>query len=338
MNDLEFVGDYRQPQLSVRQRAHGHDGTSAGDLSFGDFLDIINPLQHIPLVSTLYREITGDEIGPHARILGDTLFGGPTGFLSSVANVLYQEITGEDVGETVVAFFSGDEDDAGEPQFAGDDGTVSPAGTLPGSQPAPLETAAGAAGPDTSTPAAAAPLTDGSGTEASGTGETGAMLPEAAPGMLTGQDALDALFMDLRGSRQDAAALPLAGPPGQSLPLPGRTADGAAAKSYPLPPRHVRVAAPTGLEAGTPDTGTPGTETPTTAAPSAAAAEDPAHPLLFAQETADGALADRMMQALDKYQAMARQGAAGRREDDQRQQDDRVLWQADPAATAPAGS
>jgi hypothetical protein len=45
-----------------------------------------------------------------------------------------------------------------------------------------------------------------------------------------------------------------------------------------------------------------------------------------------------MMQALDKYQAMARQGAAGRRQDDERQQDDRVLWQTDPAATAPAGS
>src|SRR3546814_6236130 len=76
MNDLEFVGDYRQPQLSARQRALGHDGSSAGDLTFGDFLDIINPLQHIPLVSTLYRAITGDEISPHARILGATLFGG----------------------------------------------------------------------------------------------------------------------------------------------------------------------------------------------------------------------------------------------------------------------
>ena len=335
MNDLEFVGDYRQPQLSARQRVHGHDGSSAGDLSFGDFLDIINPLQHIPLVSTLYREITGDEISPHARILGDTLFGGPTGFLSSVANVLYQEITGEDVGETVVAFFSGDEGDAGEPQFAGDDGTVSPAGTLPGSQPAPLETAAGAAGPDTAAPAAAAPLTEGSGT-----GETAAMLPEAAPGMLTGQDALNALFMDLRASRQDAAALPLAGPPAQSLPLPGRTADDAAAKSYPLPPRQIRVAAPAGPDTTTPGTETPGTEAPVTETLGAAAAEaeDPVHPLLFAQETADDALADRMMQALDKYQAMARQGAAGRREDGERQQDDRVLWQADPAAAAPAGS
>src|SRR3546814_9343827 len=119
MNDLEFVGDYRQPQLSARQRALGHDGSSAGDLTFGDFLDIINPLQHIPVVSTLYRAITGDEISPHARILGDTLFGGPTGFLSSVANVLYAEIAGEDGGETGLALFIGEAGAGGEPQFAG---------------------------------------------------------------------------------------------------------------------------------------------------------------------------------------------------------------------------
>ena len=74
MLDLEFVGDYRQPQLTARQRALGHDGRSAGEFSFGDFLDIINPLQHIPIISSFYREITGDEISPHARVIGDTLF------------------------------------------------------------------------------------------------------------------------------------------------------------------------------------------------------------------------------------------------------------------------
>src|SRR3546814_9878680 len=75
----------------------------------------------LPVVSTLYRAITGDESSPHARILGDTLFGGPTGFLSSIANVLYEEIAGEDVGETMLALFSGEDGDGdgdgGEPQF-----------------------------------------------------------------------------------------------------------------------------------------------------------------------------------------------------------------------------
>ena len=37
----------------------GKDG-----FTFFDFLDVINPLQHIPVVSTLYRSLTGDEIDP----------------------------------------------------------------------------------------------------------------------------------------------------------------------------------------------------------------------------------------------------------------------------------
>lgn len=37
---------------------------------FSTLLDIINPLQHIPLVSKLYREWTGDEINSTARMVG----------------------------------------------------------------------------------------------------------------------------------------------------------------------------------------------------------------------------------------------------------------------------
>ena len=52
-------------------------------LTFGDVLDIINPLQHIPIVSSIYRMATGDEIGVGSRILGGALFGGPLGLLVS---------------------------------------------------------------------------------------------------------------------------------------------------------------------------------------------------------------------------------------------------------------
>ncbi|MDP6473864.1 MAG: hypothetical protein QF894_03030 [Alphaproteobacteria bacterium] len=34
----------------------------ADGFGFDDFLDLINPLQHIPIISTIYREITGDTI------------------------------------------------------------------------------------------------------------------------------------------------------------------------------------------------------------------------------------------------------------------------------------
>ncbi len=36
------------------------------DFTFDDFIDIINPLQHIPILSTVYREMTGDEIQQRA--------------------------------------------------------------------------------------------------------------------------------------------------------------------------------------------------------------------------------------------------------------------------------
>lgn len=81
-----------------------------GDDGFGfdDFLDIINPLQHIPLISTLYREITGDELSPGSRIIGGGLFGGGIGLAASVVNSVIEIETGKDVGEHVLALFSGE--------------------------------------------------------------------------------------------------------------------------------------------------------------------------------------------------------------------------------------
>lgn len=49
----------------------GEDG-----LTFGDVLDLINPLQHIPLLGGLYRKLAGDAIDPAIRIAGGALFGG----------------------------------------------------------------------------------------------------------------------------------------------------------------------------------------------------------------------------------------------------------------------
>ena len=70
-----------------------------GNLTFWDFLDIINPLQHIPGISFLYRAVTGDEIGSVAKIAGGTLFGGPLGAASSLIDVAVDVSTGKDIGE-----------------------------------------------------------------------------------------------------------------------------------------------------------------------------------------------------------------------------------------------
>ncbi|HUK06669.1 MAG TPA: hypothetical protein VLX09_02275 [Stellaceae bacterium] len=80
-----------------------------GEASFSDFVDTINPLEHLPIISTIYGWIAGKhDIGDLPRIAGDALYGGPWGALSGVFNALLKEETGRDVGEHVVAAILGD--------------------------------------------------------------------------------------------------------------------------------------------------------------------------------------------------------------------------------------
>ena len=87
----------------------GEDG-----FTFLDFIDIINPLQHIPIISTIYRQMSGDTIDPGSRVLGSTLFFGPVGTVASLANVMVNETTGKYVDEHVMAFLDGEESDLPE--------------------------------------------------------------------------------------------------------------------------------------------------------------------------------------------------------------------------------
>ena len=77
----------------------GQDG-----LTFGDLIDIINPLQHIPVISTIYRALTDDQIEPGSRLAGGALFGGGIGFASALFNAVLEDATGQDIGEHALAF------------------------------------------------------------------------------------------------------------------------------------------------------------------------------------------------------------------------------------------
>lgn len=88
-------------------QAQNQDGSSQS-LSFADIIDAINPLQHIPIISSIYRALTGDEISPAARIAGDAIYGGPIGLVSGVANSIIENETGKDIGANVIAAVSGD--------------------------------------------------------------------------------------------------------------------------------------------------------------------------------------------------------------------------------------
>ncbi|NQU70145.1 MAG: hypothetical protein HQ514_06325, partial [Rhodospirillales bacterium] len=92
----------------------GDDG-----LTFSEFLDVINPLQHLPVVSSIYRAVTGDEISLGARLLGGALFGGPLGVLAAGVNAAFEEMSGGNIAEHAVALFeeiTGSDDD--KPQLA----------------------------------------------------------------------------------------------------------------------------------------------------------------------------------------------------------------------------
>ncbi len=94
--------------VSTKDRAaYNADGEEI-KFTIWDFLDMINPLQHIPIVSNIYRSLTGDEISSHARIMGGAVYGGPIGAAAGVANAVVAEANGgEDIGETVVSLVSG---------------------------------------------------------------------------------------------------------------------------------------------------------------------------------------------------------------------------------------
>jgi len=89
---------------STPRPANGKDDDAFG---FDDLLDIVNPLQHIPIVGTLYRAITGDEIEAPARLAGGALYGGLFGFLGTLGTIAFEGITGESVDHTITSLFDG---------------------------------------------------------------------------------------------------------------------------------------------------------------------------------------------------------------------------------------
>jgi hypothetical protein len=91
----------------ARQLFFGADG----EFGWDDFLDMINPLQHIPGIAQIYRAVTGDEINGAANLLGAIPFGplGGLGLISAVADLAVKDVTGRDIGENLEAMVFGDD-------------------------------------------------------------------------------------------------------------------------------------------------------------------------------------------------------------------------------------
>ncbi|NWH08176.1 MAG: hypothetical protein HXY22_05950 [Alphaproteobacteria bacterium] len=91
-------------EAAATAEVFGGDG-----FDFDDLLDVLNPLQHLPVIGTLYRAITGDEITDGARLIGGTLYGGPVGGLATAADLAFEDATGDTLGDTVLGALIGTE-------------------------------------------------------------------------------------------------------------------------------------------------------------------------------------------------------------------------------------
>lgn len=88
----------------------GDDG-----LTFGDLIDAINPLQHIPIISNIYQKFTGYDASAGSKMLGGGLFGGFIGLATAFANITLKQATGKDAGDHVLALFSPEQPSEIEP-------------------------------------------------------------------------------------------------------------------------------------------------------------------------------------------------------------------------------
>ncbi|CBS91052.1 hypothetical protein [Azospirillum lipoferum] len=83
------------PQPARKEKAESLDDRMS--LGFDDLVDAVNPLQQLPVVSSVYREATGESISIPARLAGGFLFGGLPGLIGSAAMVAFEEVTGDTV-------------------------------------------------------------------------------------------------------------------------------------------------------------------------------------------------------------------------------------------------
>jgi hypothetical protein len=83
-------------------------GAQPHESFFHHLWNVVNPLQHVPVIGTIYRAITGEHLDAVEKIAGDTLYGGLWGAVSSIADVAFEGLTGKSFEDTALALFKSD--------------------------------------------------------------------------------------------------------------------------------------------------------------------------------------------------------------------------------------
>lgn len=227
----------RRSELS-KAEAEFFAPTKAGDDSgggFATFLDVINPLQHIPVVSTLYRELTGDTISPAARIAGAALYGGPIGAGIAIVGAVAEQVSGESPDQMLASAL-------------GFGGTTAVASVAPSATPAATPSGLIAeATTRTAEPARTAPVVLASAETPAKPSPPPTLSPAAASGVpQMSPAAFDALIRAMGGQpggAETAAAAAVAATPGPA-PATATAAAGSTEERRFFPARHTGVRAP----------------------------------------------------------------------------------------------
>lgn len=134
LDPREVRGTRINPIAAVKGREqdqnpdNGADGSALGNL-FDTVVDTVNPLQHIPGVSSAYQAATDDTMNPIASMAGGFLFGGPIGLMAGAAQSFLEMVTGKSVAQNVIAMFGGEADqpksgDGAQEYVSGDGSTM----------------------------------------------------------------------------------------------------------------------------------------------------------------------------------------------------------------------
>lgn len=319
MSDLESAyipylnGQYTQPAPDDgKPHLWGQKG-----FKFHDLLDAINPLQHLPVISTVYRWITGDTIGNIPRIVGDAIYGGIPGFVSGLFNVLVKEETGKDVGENLVASLFGDSKStpaipaqaANQAELTTEQAAALTHASVEASTLAPLPAVAAAAAAPSTPPAVTTPPATGStpapaaaATTTPAPAATGPVLPDhqpiplargvgmsvaasaPPPAIAVSKDAAATAFLSQAAGRQRQMLGAAAAPPNNGRVMSSRVVP------LQLPPgslAQMSYASASALPAVAPAAGVPPNNGPVD-------------------------ISQKMLNALDKYMAFQKQNTAAR--------------------------
>jgi hypothetical protein len=255
---------------------------SHGSFSFKDLLDIVNPLQHIPVVGSVYRYLTGDEPSGGARIVGDSIYGGPIGFgVSVVSTAFLTDAKGEDLGERLLADVFGPRND----------GPTLGTPALASNAPATPNSATAAASATAVRQGAASPLTTQPVAQPVAMNNLFRSLPPNTPGT----PEQNFLAQTAQFQRQIST---------------GRGANGAVINNRPVPlelSSNLLPQVPAGAHiVMPPSAAAPGPANPAASATSQAPAL-PAAPTATTAIANPNPIAQKMLDALDKYEQLKRQ-------------------------------